>query len=79
MSVIVSWYDDSHLTAESNLGTALWILQADLEILLHFGNVVVDDVDSDLQLAVAWCKEQLAKTGRKTKQKKRHANFKLVF
>lgn len=77
MSVIVGWYDDGHLTAKSNLGTALWILQADLEMLLHFGNVVVDDVDRDLQLTVAWCKVQLPRTGRE-KKTKRHAKFKSV-
>lgn len=72
VSVVVGWYDDSHLTAKSNLGSALWVLQADPEILLHFGNVVVDDVDSNLQLAVAWCKVQLAITGRKKKRKKKN-------
>lgn len=64
VSIIVGRYDDSHLTAKSYLGSALWILQADLEILLHFGNVVIDNVDSYLQLAVAWCKVKLARTGR---------------
>lgn len=76
VGVIVGRYDDSHLTTKSNLSPALWILQADHEILLLFGNVVVDDVDGYLQLAVAWREVQLTKTGRK---KKWHAKILVTF
>lgn len=76
VGVIVGRYDDSHLTTKSNLSPALWILQADHEVLLLFGNVVVDDVDGYLQLAVARCEVQLTETGRK---KKRRAKISVTF
>lgn len=44
MGVIVGWDNDSHLTTKSNLSPTLWILQADLEVLLLLGDVIIYNV-----------------------------------
>ena len=44
MGIIVGWDNNSHLTTKSNLCPTLWILQADMEILLYLRDVIIYDV-----------------------------------
>lgn len=62
MGIIVGWNNDSHLTTESNLSPTLWILQADLEVLLLLWDVIIYDVHCNLKLTVTGSKVQLPKT-----------------
>lgn len=62
MGIIVGGDNYCHLTTESNLSPTLWILQPDLEVLLHLGDVIIYDVHRYLQLTVPWCKLQLPET-----------------
>lgn len=67
MGVIIGGDDDSDLTTEADLSTALWILQPDLEVLLLLWDVIIDDVHCYLKLTVPRCKVQLPKTVRRGK------------
>lgn len=62
MGVIVDWNDNSHLTTKANLSPALRVLQADPEVLFFLRDVVIYDINCYLQLAITWCKVQLAIT-----------------
>lgn len=62
MGIVIGWDKDSHLTTKSNLSATFWILQVDMEILLHLRDVIVYNVHCYLELAVTWRKVQLPKT-----------------
>ena len=64
MGIVIGRDKYSHLTTKSDLSPSLRILQTDLEMLLHLGDVVIHDVHRDLQLAVTWGKVQLPETER---------------
>lgn len=64
MGIIVGWDNDSHLTTKSYFCSTLWIFQADIEVLSHLWDVIVNDIHCYFQLTVTGCKVQLTRAKR---------------
>ena len=64
MGVVIGGDDHGHLTAKPDLRPAFGILQSDPEVLLPLWDVVVQNADRYLQLAVTGGEAQLAVAGR---------------
>ena len=60
IGVVVGRDDHCHLTPEADLSSASGVLQPHAEVLHLLRNVIVDDVNGDLQLAVARSEPQFA-------------------
>lgn len=54
MGIIVGRDNDSHLTTKPNLSPTLWVLQANLKVLLLLRDVIIYNIHCYLQLTVTW-------------------------